>query len=244
LNGLNDRGQKPLLDADVLLIAADAREYSGVLNHCLGVKAVGLIGWSRVARLGDYRVLMVANGAGPRLASAAVVAARAQVSPKLVVSFGLCGALDPLLRIGDICVGTEVICGDRTFPAGIPVSGRPFHLVRVISVDRVVGTAEEKRQLRNTGASAVEMEAAGVAASVREWELPFLCIRSVSDLATETFALDINSARMPDGRISAARVVGSALRRPWKGLPELARLQRQGRIAAGALGDFLADCRF
>jgi nucleoside phosphorylase len=114
----------------------------------------------------------------------------------------------------------------------------------VISLDRVVGTAEEKARLWETGSSVVEMEAAGVAASVREWELPFLCIRSVSDLAAETFSLDLNGARASDGRISTARVVGGALRNPWKGLPELLRLQRQTAIAARTLGDFLADCRF
>jgi adenosylhomocysteine nucleosidase len=194
--------------------------------------------------MGQYRVLMVAGGAGPRLASAAVRGASEAVRPKAVVSFGFCGALDPSLKIGEVCVGTEVICGDRTIQTGLPDTKRPFRRVRVISVDRVVGTAEEKRSLRRTGAAVVEMEAAGVAASVREWKLPFLCIRSVSDLATETFTLDFNASRMPDGRISMIRVVGCALRNPRTGVPELLKLQRQTAIAAGMLGDFLADCRF
>ena len=61
--------------------------------------------------------------------------------------------------------------------------------------DRVAQTAEEKRKLRATGASVVEMEAASVHTSARALGLPFFCVRAVTNLADETFANDLNACK-------------------------------------------------
>ena len=41
----------------------------------------------------------------------------------------------------------------------------------------------------------MEMEAAGVLSQVREWGMPFYCVKSVTDLADESFRIDLNAAR-------------------------------------------------
>jgi hypothetical protein len=66
----------------------------------------------------------------------------------------------------------------------------------------------------------------------------------VLDAAGEGFCLDFNRLRGPDGRFSRARICEAALRRPLQAMPELVRLERRGRSAARALGEFFADCRF
>jgi adenosylhomocysteine nucleosidase len=181
---------------------------------------------------------MVANGPGPKLARAAVESVGDRFD--VLVSTGLCGALDPRLFVGDVFVATEV----NGMPTSLPVSSRPFAKGPLVSVDFVAGTADEKRRLYDSGAKAVEMEAAAVAEMAQARGADFYCIRSVSDVAEENFWIDFNAARGSDGRFNVMRILGQAARRPWTGLPELIRLRRNAGVAAKALGEFFADCEF
>ena len=125
-----------------------------------------------------------------------------------------------------------------------PQYGRAHHIGVVCSIDHVAQSAAEKRQLRAGGASAVEMEAGGVAARAAAHGLPFYCVRVVTDLAGEEMANDFNAALRPDGHFATMRILQSALRHPLTRLPELLRLRSRCVRAARALGDFFADCRF
>jgi len=186
----------------------------------------------------------VANGAGAHRAAAAVDEALRNFHPEALISMGFCGALDPSLAIGDIVVATTVFAADRAFPAEPPVTSMPHRAGPVRTADRVVATAEEKKQLHSTGAIAVEMEAAGVAQRAQKLGVPFFCIKSVTDLADETMANDFNAVLRSDGRFDTMKVLLSSLRHPWVRLPELFRLQRRCVLAARSLGEFIADCRF
>jgi adenosylhomocysteine nucleosidase len=172
------------------------------------------------------------------LAAEAVDAVRQPLDA--VVSVGLCGALHPKLKVGDIVLASEV----NGKPAAIPRTRSVFQLGPLVSVDRVVGTALEKRQFAASGAIAVEMEAAAVMARAAAISVPFYCIRAVSDTADETFTLDFNGTRRSDGRFSVPRILFQALRNPMTGLPELMRLRRNSVLAARALGDFVGNCNF
>ena len=88
------------------------------------------------------------------------------------------------------------------------------------------------------------MEAGGVAARALELELPFYCVRAVTDLADESLVNDFNRALRPDGHFDTMSILLGALRNPAICLPELLRLRTRSIQAARALGDFFADCRF
>ena len=182
------------------------------------------------------RVVLAANGPGPKLAREAVEAA-GEVGAW--VSTGYCGALDANLAVGDILVGTAV----NRWTAAVPECPARYLRGRILSEDRVVSTALEKRQLAATGAAAVEMEAAGVAAAAREQGLPFYCIRVVTDGANEDMPMDFNRYRGPDGRFSRSRIALAAMGRP-KRLAALIRFGRRCEKASIQLGDGLAGCRF
>jgi adenosylhomocysteine nucleosidase len=233
------------MSGPVLFVAAEAREFSGLIRHCAGVERMAWpLDFARRGVLKGRQVVMVANGAGPRLAAEAVEVAQAKTVASVVVSTGYCGALDPEYHVGDIVVADQIVAEDEVFAVYFPTSVRPHRIGTVLSMDRVAGTPEEKRRLRAAGPVAVEMESAGVARRVRQWKVPICCIRVVTDTSEQGFSLDLNACRLPDGRFSAVRIVVSALRRPFVGIPELLRLQRTSQSASRALGDFLADCSF
>jgi nucleoside phosphorylase len=220
-------------------------EFPGILAHATGAKPVAYpIDWARSARLGENEVVLAANGAGARRAGLAVDAVLEHFAADAVVSTGFCGALVPELVIADVVVGTAIQAGTRRFESLCPAAAPKHQTGVVCSIDHVAGTAAEKRQLRDAGGSAVEMEAGGVAERVAAHGLPFYCIRVVTDLAGEDMANDFNRALRPDGHFGTMNILKGTLRNPWVRLPELLRLRNRCARSARALGDFIADCRF
>lgn len=229
----------------LLFVAADPREFSGWVPLWDDVRPVSCVNatavnWERTGKWKGHPVKAVANGAGAERALAAVVMA-GPVSA--VWNIGFCGALDESLRIGDVTAATEVRSGDLRWSAADP-DGPPCTRVVVASINHVAQTAAEKRVLRATGASIVEMEAAGVARAAEDLGVPFYCVRAVSDLADEDFANDFNRAITLNGEFSAARLVAGALANPVARFGELMRLQKRTALASKKLGEFLADCNF
>jgi nucleoside phosphorylase len=157
-----------------------------------------------------------------------------------VVSAGLCGGLEPALCVGDVVVVTEV----NGCTVQRPSTSHPHRIGKAISVDRVAVSPAEKARLRATGADIVEMEADAVARRAREWQVPFYCVRSVSDAADEGFLLDLNTVRDSEGRFRRGFIVVRAMLRPMELVPELLRLKRNGDRAADTLGEFVANCCF
>ncbi len=229
----------------ILLIAAEGREFAGLLRHCRGVARLPWrVDFARSAEVDGLRLLMVANGPGPKLAGEAMAVALCGSRPDAVVSTGFCGALDATLGVGDVLVASSVRRECEEYGAAVPLTSRAFRTSPLISTGRVVGSASEKRLLRASGAAAVDMEAAAVAKRAGEAGLRFYCVRVVLDRADEGFCLDFEQLRSSDGRYSRPRILRAALRRPARSLPQLIRLERRARVAARALGDFLADCQF
>jgi nucleoside phosphorylase len=234
----------------ILMVAAEPREFAGVLTRAREVRrAAAGVDWARRARLGEHEVLLAANGAGCRRAASAVDAACGAFEPEAAVSTGFCGALADGLAVASVVVATEVVTKDvagalRSLPTQPVTSGVRSTCGTIWCSERVIRTPAEKEALAARGACAVEMEAAGVAARALERGLPFYCVRAVTDLAYETLANDFEAALRPDGHFDTMRILRSTLRYPSARIPELFRLRRRYVLAARALGDFFADCRF
>lgn len=220
-------------------------EFRGVLAHTSNMAELPLeIDWNRFGRLGSCEAVFAANGAGKKRAAAAVDCAVAKWKPDIVVSTGFCGALERSMEVAEVVVGTRVQSALGSWPAEPVCCEMPHRTGIVSSIDRVAATSAEKRELRRSGASVVEMEAAGVAQRAESLGIRFQCVRVVTDLADETMANDFNSALRPDGHFATMHILLGALRQPTIRFPELLRLRSRCLRAARGLGDFFADCRF
>jgi nucleoside phosphorylase len=163
---------------------------------------------------------------------------------EVVVSTGLCGALDANLNENEIVVGTEVLdsgTGERYACAPV-VADCKFTSGLLVTQDRIANTAAEKAGLARSGAIAVDMEAAAIAAHSKRARLPFACIKVVSDRADESFDLDLNEMRAGDGHIARGKIGLYALKHPNK-IAGLMSLRSRAKGAAKVLGEFLVSCR-
>jgi nucleoside phosphorylase len=223
-------------------IAAEPREFSGFLKRLTNLEPATLpVHWARRGMWKTRSVLLIANGAGPTQSAAA---AKAGHDMTAIINVGFCGALDSALKIGDVIVADKVFYSSQMFDCRPAVTSQTFRHGAIYSTARIAATAEEKQQLRRSGAIAVEMEAGGIAAYAQDHGLPFFCVRTVSDLADESFANDFNASIGPDGRYRIARLIGSALLQPHRRFPELIRLKQRCDAAAERLGEFLDSCTF
>jgi nucleoside phosphorylase len=221
----------------IAFVAAERREFSGLLGFLKIKRKLGwALQWAVSGELNGKDVVLAANGPGLMLAGLAADAVKEHCELEAVVSYGFCGALDPALAVNDIFVGSW---GRSPICAPLPArSGR------LLSVDHVVCTSTEKSELRKTGAAAVDMEAGAIAARAGAWNIPFYCIRVVTDAAHEEFAIDFNRVRDSDGRFSRWKILAAAAHNPLKLFPELIKLDRRTRSASKALGEFIATCQF
>jgi 4-hydroxy-3-methylbut-2-en-1-yl diphosphate reductase len=123
------------------------------------------------------------TGMGPRRAAAAV--ARLDGADAVIVA-GVGGGLVPAVRPGDIVVATEVRGPGGTVPSpsapllagALRELGLSVHTGPLYTSDRLVDR-DARRRLAGTGAIAVDMESAAVAAAAGD--RPFVAVRAIVD---------------------------------------------------------------
>lgn len=230
----------------IVAIAAEAREFRGLLRHASHVTALRWpIDFARRIQIAGTPWVLAANGPGPYLAARAVETATAAGRPQALLSTGFCGALDPSLQTGEVFAAHHLLAPEQSQSyTALPVqSGLPYRQGTLVSLNHVAVTTQEKAALRANGADAVEMEAAAVARHAHHLQTPFFCVRVVSDSAADSFPFDFNLYRDAEGRFSRTRIAAAAIFRP-AALAGLVRLDSHCRRASIQLGDFLASCRF
>ena len=135
-----------------------------------------------------------------------------------VIGTGFAGGLDPALPAGTLVLAENY--PERLDPAR-GVLGERVQIGPLASAATVQETPEAKAQLaRETGAIAVDMESATVAAFFREKGVPFLALRAISDTAHESLPVppavwfDANTQRP-----RPAALLGYLLRHPARLFP-------------------------
>jgi adenosylhomocysteine nucleosidase len=170
----------------------------------------------------------------------------------LVVSAGVCGALDPGLRRGDLVVPERVLGpGGEGLRASAPHHRRALasapgavHTGCLVTTREATATAAGKAALRaRTGAVAVDMESAVILGAAAAAGCPALVVRGVSDEAGEEVPFELIGLLGEDGRIRRGRALALTVTRPriLSRAMELRRDTRHGlRAVAGLLAALVA----
>lgn len=111
----------------------------------------------------------------------------------------------------------------------------------LVTVDRVVRDPGEKRSLNAaTGAAAVDMESADLAAAASRTHIPFITLRVVLDACEDAIPPIIAVALDHAGNPQPARVLSALLRHPGD-LPGLLRIVARLRTASRVLQEVCCD---
>ncbi|MBL6854374.1 MAG: hypothetical protein ISS15_02445 [Alphaproteobacteria bacterium] len=160
---------------------------------------------------------------------------------KGIVSFGIAGALAPLLQIGDVVVATHVVHGEEHYRTDARWSEHlrahlpGAHSVVIAGHDQIVSHVDGKRRLfALTGAHAVDTESHVAARIAAEHAIPFVVVRTISDLATQGLPPAALLPLRPSGKPRLTQVIASAVSDPSQ-IPELMRTGREAGRAFRAL---------
>ncbi len=139
-----------------------------------------------------------------------------------LMSFGLCGGLDPELAPGQVVVAHEIALpegGALAFDAGwahaIAARIPGARVAPLLGARDVAATSAEKRALYERHAvPAIDMESRGVAEAAREAGIPFVALRAVADPASRSLPKVAARAIDARGRVRPLRVLLGLLTRP------------------------------
>ena len=203
---------------------------------------LAVVGLSREAKIARRAGLTSVISAGKQdLLEQRLAAAIAKGQPKGIVSFGIAGALAPLLKIGDTIVATHVVHGDEhyaTDPGWSAILRERLpnaHSVVLAGHDQVVSHVDGKRRLfAITGAHAVDMESHVAARLAARHGIPFVAVRTISDISIKGLPPAALEPLKDNGKPRLSRVLASVAADPSQ-IPDLMLTGRQAGKAFRAL---------
>jgi adenosylhomocysteine nucleosidase len=197
--------------------------------------------------LDGRRVLAVDAGVGSDAAAHATQRVIKKHQPVWVVSTGFAGALQPDLRRGHVIMANHIVDeSGQEFEVGLKMDPevmartRGLHVGRLLTVDRLVRTTDEKRRLGELRAAlACDMETAAVAAECQQSRTRFLSVRVISDAVNDELPSEIEALLQQHtmaGKLGAA--AGALFRRP-SSVKDMWRMHEEATKASDRLAKFL-----
>ena len=238
----------PPAPTDVGLVFALSIESGGLADSLADVRVTQGDGFTvRQGEVHGRHVVLIESGAGRAAAARATHALLDAHRPRLVVSAGFGGGLDPGLTRGDLVVAQSIVdavgrawdAEPGTLPPWLAEVPR-LRLGRLLTMDRIVRLPEEKLSLGGQHAAvAVDMESLAVAEVCRERGAAFLAVRVINDAAEDELPPDVQRLvvqKTRTARLGAA--LGAICRRP-SSLKDMLQLQQRAIEDADRLAKFL-----
>jgi adenosylhomocysteine nucleosidase len=178
-------------------------------------------------------VAILITGIGRQNADAALRQFLVNHVPKLILTCGFAGGLNPELETGDVVFMTGYAALEQR------LADAEARLASFFTAERIATTAAEKKQLRQeSGADVVEMESGAILAVCRESRVPSAMVRAISDAADEDLPLDFNALSKPDKNLDFGKLAWAIAKSPWK-IGALMELQQKTKFAAEQLAEVL-----
>lgn len=199
--------------------------------------AVGLAKEARIAKRAG--LVPIIGGGNAQLLRQRLEAAAPKATA--VISFGIAGALAPLLETGDVVIATHVVTEsehyqtDRRWSQALRTKLEGAQSVGLAGVDTVAGHIAQKKSLfRVTGAHAVDMESHVAARFAKRHGLPFAVLRVISDKSDHTLPPAALEPLKPNGKPRLLAILKSVVRDPSQ-VPELIRTGHEASTAFSTL---------
>jgi len=235
---------------DVGVVCALGIEAGGLHDLLQGLvvtKGYGFV--ARQGKLKGRRVVVIQSGPGAAAATRATEALLAGHHPGWVISAGFAGGLDPKLKRHDLLMADGLVDeSGKRLAVDLKVDPEALaqtpgvHVGRLLSVDRIVRSPDEKRALGEArGAVAVDMETFAVAEVCREARDRFLAIRIVSDAVDQELPPDLRRLMKPQ---TPVRKLGAVFGTVWKrpsSVKDMLGLKENALVASDRLAKFLAS---
>jgi adenosylhomocysteine nucleosidase len=204
-----------------------------------------------VSRVHDVECVAVYAGVGSEAAGRACdIAAQSGEAAQsrgldALFSVGWAGALSCGIHPGSAYAVNEVVDAQtgETFVTSFPLNqdiGVPFKLV---TTDHIVQYAEKRQLAGLHKAVLVDMEAATVARFARSRQIPFYCLKAISDEISDILP-DFGRYTAPDGHLRIAPLLGHVAFRPkyWPAMLRMGQNAKSGaRAVAGALAPLMSE---
>jgi adenosylhomocysteine nucleosidase len=241
-------GGSPPAPCDVGLVFALGIEAGGMIDlmsDVVSIQGHGLT--AHEGTLDDRRLIVMQSGAGREAAARATEALISGHQPQWVVSAGLAGGLSKDVPRGDFLMANHVadvegnsMAIDFHIDADV-LAGLPhLHVGRLLTVDAIVRTPEEKRSLATKhNAVAVDMETTAVADVCRHQHVRFLSVRIISDGTDDQLPKEVEHLlrqKTTASRLGAA--AGAMFRRP-SSVKDMLKLKEDALVLSDQLAVFL-----
>lgn len=197
--------------------------------------------------LGDERVVIAETGVGLQAARQAAAELIDVYGPRWVISAGFAGGLATPVRRGHFVMADTIVAEDgRELSTGLKVPAESLaaqpslHAGRLVTVDRLVREASDKRDLHQRfGATACDMESWSVAEACRDRKVRFVSVRVISDAVDDVLPREIENLlgqKSLAGKMGA--VAGALLNRP-SSVKDMWNLYEEAQRGSARLGKFL-----
>ena len=177
---------------------------------------------------------VVISGIGKANAERALLKSIEGGSPRLVLTCGYAGGLNPQFKHGDVVFDSDA--GGELAGALKKLGAKPgrFHCA-----DRIITTIAEKQALlKAKGADAVEMESGVIRELCGQRGIPSATIRVISDDAGQNLPMDFNCVAGADGNMNYFKLAAALAKSPSL-VPKLMRFQRELDACSHRLSEVL-----
>jgi adenosylhomocysteine nucleosidase len=212
-------------------------------------------GWKRIAmgpfngksfELCGQTCLLVTSGMGVRRASEAARYLVEMNAPRMLISFGIAGAVGADLQIGDAITANAVCRLEQRVPGPLLPLASWSEAAREAAVQVLSkrgarlwsgtavttnGTQIDEERLEKLEHPILEMETAGIAQVAASNQIPLLSLRAISDGPCDPIPFDLGEMMDEDANLQAGRLLKALVRRP-RIILQSRRLMRNTRIAS------------
>jgi len=201
----------------------------------------------------DFNCLLVKSGMGIKRATDATQKLLVAVKPQFLVSFGVAGAVNNDLEIGDVIVGKSA-CSfkggtiNHLQPLAQLSAGSHQAAIRAMesgdakivsgAIFTTLGSTLTLADLQKPPHLVLEMETAGIARVAAEWGIPLLALRAVSDTIAVPLPFDIADFFDEEVNPRKGKIISTIIRHPSIIISSL-RLRRNVNIATENLATVL-----